>query len=330
MSVGIGLLTNGISNTIDGKPFFQGATRSIAFSILTYGVSAGIGDAAKAIVEKGLLKASEVFVFQAMAHGFAGGLISAMQGGKFMHGFASGALSSLASSASIALQALKAGPVPTVMIGGLAGGLGSVISGGDFFNGFRYGAISAAFNHVTHFIESTIEQSAYTEATVYIETDGVGHVYLEVEGVVYSYGRYNGSYSPSSGSFGPLGDGVLLKLEGENAQNYIKDRSSKYPTEKFKVKVNAKNITTFYENIYNSGTPLNNNRGYNKFGRVVDVYNLIGPCGNNCTTITYKALNFGGAKVSPAQTPVGMLFDFRLQSYINKGYKQNERLWGPK
>lgn len=149
------MLTNGISNTIDGKPFFQGATRSIAFSIRTFGVSAGIGDAAKAIVEKGLLKALEVFVFQAMAHGFAGGLISAMQGG-------------------------------------------------------------------------------------------------------------------------------------------------------------------------------NNNRGYNKFGRVVDVYNLIGPCGNNCTTITYKALNFGGAKVSPAQTPVGMLFDFRLQSYINKGYKQNERLWGPK
>ena len=150
VSVGIGLLTNGLSNTMDGKPFFQGATRSIAFSILTYGISSGIGDAAKAAVEKGLLKASEVFVFQAMAHGFAGGLISAMQGGKFMHGFASGGLSSLASSASIALQALKAGPVPTVLIGGIAGGLGSVISGGDFFNGFRYGAISSAFNHVTH------------------------------------------------------------------------------------------------------------------------------------------------------------------------------------
>ncbi len=38
--------------------------------------------------------------------------------------------------------------------------------------------------------------------------DRVGHVYIEVDGVVYSYGRYNGSYSPASGSLGPYGDGV--------------------------------------------------------------------------------------------------------------------------
>ncbi len=44
--------------------------------------------------------------------------------------------------------------------------------------------------------------------------DRVGHVYIEVDGVVYSYGRYNGSYSPASGSLGAYGDGVWMRLDG--------------------------------------------------------------------------------------------------------------------
>jgi hypothetical protein len=50
-------------------------------------------------------------------------------------------------------------------------------------------------------------------AKVYVENDGIGHVYIEVNGTVFSYGRYDGSYSPSSGAFGPVGPGVLNKKE---------------------------------------------------------------------------------------------------------------------
>ena len=48
-------------------------------------------------------------------------------------------------------------------------------------------------------------------ATVYVESDGLGHAYLETKGTVFSYGRYDGSYSPSSGTFDLVGHGVLLK-----------------------------------------------------------------------------------------------------------------------
>ena len=313
VSVGIGLLTNGLSNTMDGKPFFQGATRSIAFSILTYGISSGIGDAAKAAVEKGLLKASEVFVFQAMAHGFAGGLISAMQGGKFMHGFASGGLSSLASSASIALQALKAGPVPTVLIGGIAGGLGSVISGGDFFNGFRYGAISSAFNHVEHEI---IKQTEV--ATIYFTTDGVGHTFLEIDGTVYTYGRYGARTPESSGDLAPSGEGILHKYTGKAAKNYIKSVTSK--SEYFSYKVSIKSKQSVHE-YYNS--LIKNGQSVDKYTYNVDTYRLIS---NNCTTHSLNALRAGGAEIPFIITPSGAYQYF----FPPQNYELIYSKWDPK
>lgn len=176
--------------------------------------------------------------------------------------------------------------------------------------------------------DSNQEPRKTGKANIYIETDGVGHVFVEVGGVVYSYGRYNGSYSPSSGQFGPLGDGVLLRLEGADAANFIKERAGKYPTEVFSVDVNVSSVKSYYDKLYNNGTPLENNKGFNKFGRAIDTYNLVGPGGNNCTTITYKALNYGGANIGASQTPAGMKYDFQRASYISKGF--NPGLSGPK
>ena len=64
---------------------------------------------------------------------------------------------------------------------------------------------------------------------VYIETNGFGHAWLSVgEGddmVMYSYGRYNGTYKGQKGknlsNSAPNGDGVLLRMTGEAAVNYI-------------------------------------------------------------------------------------------------------------
>jgi len=103
----------------------------------------------------------------------------------------------------------------------LSGGLSAELTGGNFWQGAATGLTVSELNHVAHKMQ---EKST---ANVYIETDGVGHVYVEIDGVVYSYGRYNGSYSPASGSLGPLGDGVLLKLDGENATNFIAERNAK-------------------------------------------------------------------------------------------------------
>lgn len=181
---------------------------------------------------------------------------------------------------------------------------------------FRYraliGGVVAGFNHVMHSMQTK------STANVYVETDGASHVFVEIDGIVYSYGRYDGSYSPASGSLAPLGDGVLLKLEGKNATNFIAERNAKYPTDKYSVKVDGAKVKAYYNKLYNSGTPLTGKDGYYKYGRAIDTYNLMGPGGNNCTTITYKALNYGGANIRPAQTPAGMRYDFNNYNIINK------------
>lgn len=120
-----------------------------------------------------------------------------------------------------------------------------------------------------------------TNANVYIETDGVGHVYVEIDGVVYSYGRYDGSYSPDSGSLAPMGDGVLLILEGENATNFIAERNAKYPTDRYSVKVDGEKVKAYYNKLYESGIPLTGKDSYYKYGRTIDTYNLIGLGENN-------------------------------------------------
>lgn len=74
---------------------------------------------------------------------------------------------------------------------------------------------------------------------VIVETDGVGHAYIKVDGEVFSYGRYNGSDSPSMGRYGATGDGVLLK---EN-NSFVEKRISKYPNRVYKITgVNSKKL----------------------------------------------------------------------------------------
>ncbi|GAB0157728.1 hypothetical protein CHRYSEOSP005_30100 [Chryseobacterium sp. Alg-005] len=210
------------------------------------------------------------------------------------------------------------------------GGGGPGINMGDLWDALLASSNSTHTPDFSQFDFMQFGGDDKSKANVYIETDGVGHVYLEIDGTVYSYGRYNGSYSPPLGSLGPYGDGILLKLDGNNAANFIKERNEKYPTSKFSVEVNGTQVKAYYGKLYNSGTPLEGKKGYYKYGRAVDVYSLVGPGGNNCTTITYKALNSGGARVKPAQTPAGMLYDFQQIEYVKRGYNPGRHIWGPK
>ena len=127
-----------------------------------------------------------------------------------------------------------------------------------------------------------------------------------------------------------MGDGVLLILEGENATNFIAERNAKYPTDKYSVKVDGEKVKAYYNKLYDSGTPLTGKDSYNKYGRAIDIYNLIGLGENNWTTITYKALNFGGAIILPAQTPWGMKYDFQQLQYYKQGYDPSRSIRGPK
>ncbi len=72
-------------------------------------------------------------------------------------------------------------------------------------------------------------------ATVYVETDGIGHTYIEIDGTVFSYGRYNGSFSHNMRRLGPVGEGAI---------DFIIERTSAYPTEVYLVTSSNEKINT--------------------------------------------------------------------------------------
>jgi RHS repeat-associated protein len=138
-------------------------------------------------------------------------------------------------------------------------------------------------------------------ATVYVETDGIGHTYIEIDGTVFSYGRYNGSFSPSMGGLGPVGEGVLYKVGGQGAIDFINERTSAYPTEVYSINVESVNKTFgFFNGLY-----LNGGENNIPNTRVINDYYIIG---NNCTTIVCDGLRAGGASVPrTVGTPYGFV-----------------------
>jgi hypothetical protein len=131
------------SNVSNQKTFFQGALKAAVWGAVSGAVTFGIGEVARTIGNVYFR-----FIFQAYAHGFYNGIATELQGGKFIHGFAVGAIGSAA--ATFAGDVLKAGPVGQILAGGVSGGLAAEISGGDFIKGFTTGVIVSAFNHAVH------------------------------------------------------------------------------------------------------------------------------------------------------------------------------------
>ncbi len=90
-------------------------------------------------------------------------------------------------------------------------------------------------------------------ATVYVEKDGLGHACIEVNGTVFSFGRYAGGSSPSSGSLDPVGPGVLLK----KSHQFAVDRMKKFPTNVYNFPdANSGAIYNYLNNLFNNGTPI--------------------------------------------------------------------------
>ncbi len=145
LGAAVGVVTNGINNSINGNNFFAGAGKAALFGGISGAVSFGIGSAATSIFGSGLSLGKAAF--QMTAHGYAGGFMSAAQGGSFKSGFLSGAISSgMASGAA----AGGVGNIGMIGIGGLSGGVGSLIGGGNFWDGVRQGLITSGLNHAAH------------------------------------------------------------------------------------------------------------------------------------------------------------------------------------
>ena len=128
-----------------------GALKATFFGALGGAASFGIGSLFQvgAVIEAvGEVK----FLVQAMAHGVSQGALSAMQGGDFLTGAASGFLGSLGASGFglIAGEKFAGSLVGNIGFGALAGGVGAELTGGNFWQGAVTGGIVAGLNHAMH------------------------------------------------------------------------------------------------------------------------------------------------------------------------------------
>ena len=90
-------------------------------------------------------------VGRAAAHGVVQGGLSELQGGSFKNGFASGTLSSVATSGFKVVGGNFAdSKLGGISFGALSGGVGAELTGGDFWRGAGIGATVTLLNHLAH------------------------------------------------------------------------------------------------------------------------------------------------------------------------------------
>jgi RHS repeat-associated protein len=135
------------------------------------------------------------------------------------------------------------------------------------------------------------------------ETNSYGHSWMSVgesnDMVVYSYGRYNGTYKGADGSFNSAanGDGVLLRLTGDEAKAYLAEKSDGMSIHVI-TDVSDEKVADILDEKFNSSSrvPDNSDSKYykNSSAHVVDEYSFTS---NNCTTMISDVLNQSGSNV---------------------------------
>lgn len=150
---------------INDRPItFRGIATTVVTTSVSAGIAYGIGGAVAGI--NNLYVRATV---QAIAHGTTQGTLTAIQGGKFWTGFATGSLSSVMSSlweggyhykdngnytmSKVRINGIggaNPGTVGTMFFGTISGGAGAAISGGNFWQGAVTGMIVSGMNHVAH------------------------------------------------------------------------------------------------------------------------------------------------------------------------------------
>lgn len=154
----ISVATNGIVNSINDRPFFEGAGRAALIGAIGGGLANGIGT-----ITQGIQNGVAQVAARGIMHAYAGGFMSAFSGGDFLQGMASGFVGAIIGGGTQGLlkNASKfVRDTATIASAGLAGGITSELSGGEFWDGARNGLISASLNHVAHGIRQEINRRA--------------------------------------------------------------------------------------------------------------------------------------------------------------------------
>lgn len=144
-------MSNGGFNNWDSTAFW----RSVGWGAVSGAASFGIGEAFSAMGNFAGTFGTEVL--RGVAHGTLNGGISALQGGNFWTGFASGTLGSWAASGYSALGLdAKLGTGGMLAFGAVSGGIGAVATGGDFWQGAAIGLMTSGLNHFQHIAEKRL------------------------------------------------------------------------------------------------------------------------------------------------------------------------------
>lgn len=137
------------------------------------------------------------------------------------------------------------------------------------------------------------------EPRIYVETQGFGHAFVTVgtgdKTVVYTYGRYGelGKDKSSARSTTPTGEGVLIKLTGNEAKQFIQDQMLGNEATAFEfTKGSDELVAKHFDDIFNGSDKIPTIGKYasNENARVVDTYNLFT---NNCVTTSVDGVQSG-------------------------------------
>jgi hypothetical protein len=134
---------------------------------------------------------------------------------------------------------------------------------------------------------------------IYVETQWTGHAFVTIGSgkntVVYTYGRYGAVNNSSSTSsrLSPNGEGVLIKLTGQKALDYITKEIHDNGAKVYEItNANDKKTSEYLDKQFNSSQkqPSSGDHQNDKDAHVIDQYDL---SNNNCTTKTIEAVSAG-------------------------------------
>jgi len=144
------------------------------------------------------------------------------------------------------------------------------------------------------------------ELRIYTSTQGLtGHTFITVgtgdDMIVYSYGQY-GDPGNSSGGYSPIGEGVLYRMTGERARNYVKQYVKFEAAKAYEIEdADETQVRVHMDARFNKGSMAEVGKAKgDDAARVIDSdYNMFT---KNCATESGDAAQAGGSKLDFIRT----------------------------
>ena len=147
----VGGFVGGYGTTvINGGDFNDAVAAGLQGAVIgaiSAGFSSAVGSAINSGASSNLWSNLATELGRSLAHGAFQGVVRVAQGGKFIHGFMAGAVSSISGSASTSWGLSSE---MSVIVGAALGGTAEALGGGKFANGAITGAFVVLFNHLMH------------------------------------------------------------------------------------------------------------------------------------------------------------------------------------